>query len=213
MNMEPNNYRSSRCWSNPWKTNKYAKPECALERVGSRRRIGNGYLWIPQPFGRTYLGRDRSRNFSDIVVSPRRPSVVPANSRFMSVLQGGLWRPKSPCCLAIFPRLTDIDLGAGRMRSQVGFLIYRHSYRDRYIGLRDALSPCAAIPIKTAILGFLLSRLGFYPRTSCRSTYTGPTSHRWSPRTSPTAETCIPRGGPYESAWDWRVLVLVFFVT
>jgi hypothetical protein len=40
--------------------------------------------------GRIYPGRDRSRNFAAIVVSPRRPSLVPANSRSMSLLQGGL---------------------------------------------------------------------------------------------------------------------------
>jgi hypothetical protein len=74
---------------------------------------------------RIYLGRDRPRNFAAIVVSPRRPSVVRANSRSMSVLQGGLWRPKGPRCFAILFRLTDIDLGAGRMRSQDGLLIYR----------------------------------------------------------------------------------------
>jgi len=39
------------------------------------------------------LGRDRSRNFAAIVVSPRRPSVGAGHSRSISVLQGGLWRP------------------------------------------------------------------------------------------------------------------------
>ena len=39
------------------------------------------------------------------------------------------------------------------------------------------------------------------------------TSHRWSPSTNPTAEICIQRCGPYESARDRRVLVLAFCVT
>src|SRR5580692_13176955 len=33
------------------------------------------------------------------------------------------------------------------------------------------------------------------------------------PRPVPMAGICIQRNGPYESAWDWRVLVLVFCVT
>jgi len=80
------------------------------------------------------------------------------------------------------------------MRSQDDFLIYRHSYPDRYIGLRDVLSPYGS---RNSDQNGNLEDFYYHHQGSNvvldAHPLTPSQQHPWSARTGPTAETCTPR--------------------